>query len=226
MQREIKTAPRQSLADQVYEEVLSRILNLDLKPKQQVSAGELAEELGVSRTPLREAFQKLEGDGFLDIVPQSASVVAPLRLDAFRKAQFLREAIEVALVKQAVALADTSALAAALEREIKLQTLFVDIGDEASFFRSDEKFHKAIAEHCGIPSLWPEMLRVKMHLDRFRHIMATKRETGVALEHHRAIAEAIGNKDEAGAVQTMTRHLRRANHLLEQTMEQYPDYFD
>ena len=68
-QKEIKTAPRKSLADQVYEEILSRILNLDLKPKQQVSAAELAEELGVSRTPLREAFQKLEGDGVFRYCP-------------------------------------------------------------------------------------------------------------------------------------------------------------
>ena len=149
-----------------------------------------------------------------------------MRLDAFRKAQFLREAIEVALVKQAVALEDTTALSAALDREIKLQTLFTDIGDEASFFRSDENFHRAIAEHCGIPSLWPEMLRMKMHLDRFRHIMATKRETRVALEHHRSIADAIRTKDETGAVKAMTGHLRRANHLLEQTMAEYPDYFD
>jgi GntR family transcriptional regulator, rspAB operon transcriptional repressor len=103
-----------SMSEQVYAAILAQILKLELKPRQQLSEAQFAKDLGVSRTPVREAFQKLAALGFLDVVPQRGTVVAPMRTSAFRKSQFMREAFELALVRRTVELADNSELCRAL----------------------------------------------------------------------------------------------------------------
>ncbi|MCU0905953.1 MAG: GntR family transcriptional regulator [Rhodobacteraceae bacterium] len=214
------------MAEQVYGAILSKILKLQFAPRQQLSEAQLARDLGVSRTPVREAFQKLAALGFLDVIPQRGSIVAPMRASAFRKSQFMREAFELALVRRTVELPDNSALCRALNHELKLQEVHSEFGDEDAFYESDEAFHEAIATSCGLPDVWPEVQRVKMHMDRFRYALRSQRDIRTILEQHRAIAQAICARDEAAALEAMTRHLRRANHLIDEAVEQYPDYFD
>jgi DNA-binding GntR family transcriptional regulator len=214
------------MSEQVYDAILSKILKLELAPRQQLSEAQLARDLGVSRTPVREAVQKLAALGFLDVVPQRGTIVAPMRASAFRKSQFMREAFELALVRRAVELEDNSALCRALRHEIKLQEVHSEFGDEDAFYESDEAFHEAIATSCGLPEIWPEVQRVKMHMDRFRYALRSQRDIRTILEQHRAIAEAICARDEAAALDAMTRHLRRANHLIDEAVERHPDYFD
>lgn len=215
-----------SMSEQVYETILAKILKLELKPRQQLSEAQFAKDLGVSRTPVREAFQKLAALGFLDVVPQRGTVVAPMRASAFRKSQFMREAFELALVRRTVELEDNRTLCRALQHELRLQEVHAEFGDEDAFYESDEAFHKAIATSCGLPDLWPEVQRVKIHMDRFRYALRSQRDIRTVLEQHRAIAEAICARDEAGALDAMTRHLRRANHLIDEAVEQNPEYFD
>lgn len=215
-----------SMSEQVYETILAKVLKLELKPRQQLSETQFAKELGVSRTPVREAFQKLAALGFLDVVPQRGTVVAPMRASAFRKSQFMREAFELALVRRTVELDDNRALCRALQHELKLQEVHSEFGDEDAFYASDEAFHEAIATGCGMPELWPEVQRVKIHMDRFRYALRSQRDIRTVLEQHRAIVEAICARDEGAALDAMTRHLRRANHLLDEAVELHPEYFD
>lgn len=216
----------QSMSDQVFEVILGMILKLELTPRTHLSEAQLAKDLGVSRTPVREAFQKLEALGFLDIVPQRGSSVAPIRASAFRRSQFMREAFELALVRRATELEDNSSICKALEREIKLQEVLSEIGDEAAFFDSDEAFHAAIAKHCGLEDVWPEVLRAKLYMDRFRYAVYSQRETKTILAQHKEIAEAICVRDTNSALDAMTRHLRRANHLLEDAAKSDPENFE
>ncbi|MEO0753106.1 MAG: GntR family transcriptional regulator [Pseudomonadota bacterium] len=216
----------QSLTDRVHDTVLSMILRLEIKPRDRLSEVQFAKELGVSRTPVREAFLRLENLGFLDIIPQSGTVVAPMRATEFRKSQFMREAFELALVRRAIELEDNSELCRALQRQLKLQEVHSELCDESAFFESDEEFHKAIALHCGLPDVWPEVQRVKMHMDRFRFVVRSQHEMPAVLEQHRNIASAICSRNEAEALSAMTVHLRRANHLIEGAAKKYPEYFE
>lgn len=216
----------QSMTDRVHDAILSMILTLEIKPRERLSEVQLSKELGVSRTPVREAFLRLEALGLLDIVPQRGTIVAPMRAAEFRKSQFMREAFELALVRRAVELEDNSELCKALNRELKLQALHSELGDEKAFFDSDEAFHKAIAVHCGLPNIWPEVQRVKMHMDRFRYAIRSQRETPTILEQHRNIAEAICRRNESEALAAMTMHLRRANHMISDTAKEHPEYFE
>lgn len=216
----------QSMTDRVYHAILTMILTLEIKPGERLSEVQLSKQLGVSRTPVREAFQKLESLDLLDIVPQRGTIVAPMRASAFRKSQFMREAFELALVRRAVQLEDNRELCKALNRQLKLQEVYSELGDAPAFFDSDEAFHEAIALHCGLADVWPEVQRVKMHMDRFRYAIRSQRETPAVLEQHRAIAKAICARDLDGALAAMTVHLRRANHLIDEAAQEHPEYFD
>ncbi len=216
----------QSMTDRVYDAILAMILKLEIRPCEKLSEVQLSKKLGVSRTPVREAFLRLENLGLLDIVPQRGTIVAPMRAAEFRKSQFMREAFELALVRRAVELEDNTELCKALDRELRLQSVHSELKDENAFFESDEAFHAAIAVHCGLADIWPEVQRVKMHMDRFRYAIRSQRETPTILEQHRNIAEAICKRDEAAALSAMTLHLRRANHLIADAAKEHPEYFE
>jgi len=217
---------KRSMSERVFDVILSRILRLELKPYEQISEALFSEDLGVSRTPVREAFLKLASLGFLDIVPQRGTMVSPLRVHAYKKSQFMREAFELALVRRAVGLEDKTRLISALERELALQEVYSKIGDEASFFESDEAFHEAIAQNSGLPDLWPEVQRVKLHMDRYRHAAYFEDQTQTILDQHRKIAKAIELRKEDEAVEAMKKHLRRANHLFDDVVRKFPNYFE
>ncbi|MBE7186476.1 MAG: GntR family transcriptional regulator, partial [Methylobacterium mesophilicum] len=77
-------------AARVFATLLESILTFELKPFDEISEGGLAERLGVSRTPVREALARLAKLGLVDIFPQRGTVVAPLRVADLKRSQFLR----------------------------------------------------------------------------------------------------------------------------------------
>jgi DNA-binding GntR family transcriptional regulator len=90
-----------SVAVQVHCHLRQLILRLNLKPGEVLSENELSLKLGVSRTPVREAFIRLSEEGLVDIFPQRGTIVAPIRMSEIKEAQFLREILETAIVRRA-----------------------------------------------------------------------------------------------------------------------------
>lgn len=215
------------LAQQVYETLHHKILTFDLKPYQLLSEALVSEMLGVSRTPAREALTKLAENNFVDVVPQRGSQVAPLREEDLDRSQFMREALEIALLRRAMKLGDCPSLVKGLRKEITLQQTYVRFEDSESFYASDESFHGLIAEHAQQPSVLPEILRLKDHMDRFRHLMVSGVEdlTNV-IEQHRDIVDAIQAGDTAKAEQNMVLHLRRIFDYTPQARAKFPEYFE
>ena len=218
--------PNLALSRQVYELLRERILVFDLKPLQPVSENALAAELGLSRTPVREALARLSELGFVDIFPQSGTVIAPLRLADLEKSQFLREALELALLRRAMERGSAKTLARRLRTDVAVQRTFVEAGDATRFYASDEDFHRAIATHAGFAKPMPEMVRAKAHMDRFRHLMLTGIESlpGV-LAQHEAIVEAIEAGDADAAATAMQTHLRRILQFVGQAQTAHPEFF-
>src|SRR5471032_425366 len=80
-------------APQVFERLREMIISLTLTPGTVLSRIELAEQFGLSQTPIRDALQKLGEEGLVDIFPQHATLVRPVEIHLARQAQFLRSAI-------------------------------------------------------------------------------------------------------------------------------------
>ncbi|MDI5789234.1 GntR family transcriptional regulator [Bacillus licheniformis] len=91
MKNNIKRIKRISLREEVYQTLKRAIVHLELKPEERLHDQELAEQFGISRTPVREALKRLEDEGLVEAVPGSATRVAPLnREEAEHALQSLR----------------------------------------------------------------------------------------------------------------------------------------
>lgn len=214
-------------ARHVFATLLERILTFDLKPYGEISEGGLAEALGVSRTPVREALARLAKLGLVDIFPQRGTVIAPLRVADLRRSQFLRESLEWGLLRRALRVPDRAALVAALRSEIAVQRTMAAIGDEARFYASDELFHRRIALSGGLPEVWADISDAKLHMDRFRHLMLASVETlPVVAAQHEGIVDAIEAGDRQAAETALKTHLRRIFAFLGAAYAAHPEYFE
>src|SRR3954462_11731135 len=90
---------RLSVRDQTLEALRRRIISLELPPGEPLSENELAQELGVSRTPVRESLILLREEGLVQVFPQIGSFVSLVDLARVSEAQFIREAIECASLR-------------------------------------------------------------------------------------------------------------------------------
>ena len=216
------------MTDRVYLAMRDQIVGLELEPFSMISEKRISEEMGVSRTPVREALARLAAHNLVDIYPQRGTFVSPFRRPDLERSQFLREALEVALVQRVIELPDRAELVKRLRAEVELQETFASILDEQRFFQSDEDFHRLISNYAGLPGLWEEIQRSKVHMDRCRHLAlaSVEKDISAITTQHIAIVDAVEAGDAVAASAAMSIHLRRIFNTVDQVMELHPQYFE
>lgn len=213
------------LSDRVYQALRTAILSLEFPPGAVLRKGDICDQLGVSRTPVSDAIQKLSGEGLVDVVPQSTTQVTKLSMTEIREDAFLREALEVAAAERAAEQV-TEALAARLERSLSLQQMQVDDRDFEEFHRADQVFHRLILDSTGIARLPGAVQAVSNQVDRARLLIlpeAGSRDATIA--EHRDIVEGIRSGNARGAGEAMRAHLRRLLTRLAPLEAQRPELF-
>jgi DNA-binding GntR family transcriptional regulator len=214
-----------SVAHQLRAELLRAIVSLELRPGSRISEVEIAERYGVSRQPVREAVISLAQTGLVKTLPQRGTVVVPISTGQMLDARFVREAIEVAIARQA----SSSLLPQArqhLDTIIAHQEFAVQQSDRDAFFRYDEAFHATLCEGVGSPMAWDMIRNVKVHMDRVC-TLTLKDAVSMAplIEEHRAILAAIDAHDAAAAAQAMTSHLHGILKSLPKVEASHPELF-
>jgi DNA-binding GntR family transcriptional regulator len=214
-------APRLSVRDQTLETLRRRIISLQLPPGEPLSENELAQELGVSRTPVRESLILLREEGLVQVFPQIGSFVSLVDLGRVAEAQFVREAIECAslndLVLDAPAIAGLrDILASQRDAEAK--------GDVEEFFRLDEDFHRELLRLAGHESAWTAVNSAKAHLDRRLSLIDT-RPVSTLIEQHTAVVDALEARNLADADSSLRLHLRGVFEDVKRIQASSPDLF-
>src|SRR3954453_4338766 len=148
----------------VYDALRDAIVGTELEPGRQISENELAEMLGVSRTPVREAVARLRDDQLVEVVPQLGTFVSRISVAGVDDAQFLREALECSAVRLAAERADSGAVAQ-LEDVIARQEAARDAADANAFFTLDDQLHSSLCELSGRPIAWTVVARANGHLN-------------------------------------------------------------
>ncbi len=214
-----------TVGSRVYEVLRQAIIRVELRPGDLLSEALVADQLGVSRQPVREAFIKLSETGLVDIRPQRGTFVRQISIPDVTNARFLREAIEVAVARRAAERADRAACAA-LYTLIAAQAEAAKAGDTDLFLRLDEEFHQAVIGIADCGDAWRVIEGLKAQMDRVRYLSlrhATPLETLVA--QHAAIAEAIARQDPAEAAIQMRLHLSEILRSLPIVAAEDPDLF-
>jgi DNA-binding GntR family transcriptional regulator len=220
--RDRRSRPR----GQIYALLRDAIVSAELAPGRQLSENELAALLGVSRTPIREALQRLRDDRLVEIVPQLGTFVTRISEDAVADAQFVREALECSAVRAAALRARDQDLAG-LEANIRRQEAAREAADFDRFYVLDDELHHALCDLSGHEIAWSLSQRAKGHLNRIRRLSLP--EPGYLMEmiaEHRTVVSAVADHDPDAAEEALRHHLRMVLSTLPAIRAQHPDYFE
>lgn len=204
-------------------EILRRdIVALRLRPGERLSENELAARFGTSRGPVREALIRLVEDGLIEVLPQRGSFVSRIALSAMERARFVREALEVAIVRRAAERGIPPATRALAEDLLGEQAECRD--DPERFTESDDRFHRAFAEGTGLASVWAIIEREKAQFDRIRYLsLPAVTPVDVLIGQHRAILAAVLARDPAAAEEAMRGHMAEVLKVARDLARRHPD---
>lgn len=201
-------------------------MRCELLPGTVVSEADIARRFGVSRQPVREAFIKLQEAGLISIRPQRGTIIQRISVDAVYNARFVREAVEVAVVRAAAEI-QSQGLERRLAALIAGQEAAARDADAPAFLRLDEAFHRAMADGIGRSFAWTALEAIKAQMDRVR-FLSFEGATPLSelIRQHRAIAGAIAAADPDQAEAAMRAHLREILASLPRIAAEHPDFFE
>lgn len=214
-----------STRDFVYQTLKKRIIELELKPKTKISEYEVAAELEVSRTPVREAFLMLAQEDLIGIFPQKGTVISEIDLALVEEGRFVRENIERAIVREACVSFGEEQLFQ-LESNLAMQQLCLSKGTYNRLFELDEEFHRLLFEGCGKLRTWRMLRQMNTHFDRLRVLrLSANTDWNVVVSQHQKIFSHISDREVELAEKLIIEHLNLVNIEKEQLKLHYADYF-
>jgi DNA-binding GntR family transcriptional regulator len=197
-----------TIADQVFKVLHDRILSLELPPETKISEAEVSAKMGVSRQPVREAFRRLANLGFLQIRPQSGTIVSLISEEAVLRARFIRLALEMHTCRTACHVISDEGLHA-LSNLIDQQKEAITENNRSRFHALDDAFHREICVQSGVGYVWDVISENKGHMDRVRMLTLDRSSQNYALNEHIAILDALSARSPDAAADAIDKHLSR-----------------
>ena len=219
-----RSAAKGGATARVHAALREAIVQLDLKPGEFLDKQAIATRLGVSRFPVGEAMNRLATEGLVDIIPQSGSRVALIKISDARENMFLRRALEIETVRT-VASTAAPGLVEQLLSNLRYQEAAIDTGDMNGFHGFDLAFHAALQDQLGFERVRMATETARLGLDRVRRMLNTRRRMELTLNEHRAIVAAIEARDGARAARAMNDHLEAVLAELESFARERPELF-
>jgi DNA-binding GntR family transcriptional regulator len=197
------------LVNAVYWALHGKLMSLEIPPDSRISVDAVAQELGVSQTPVREALSRLEAQGLVVKLHQIGYRAAP-RIDAQRLSQIydMRILLEPFVAEQAAQRMSDEALTRLVGIDAEMRS-YVETGDRdayLNFARLDGMLHDLIALECGNEVVQAALLDLHNHFHQFR-LSQDPTSTERTLAEHSALITAFRHRDGAGAAAAMRDHL-------------------
>lgn len=195
------------LRDQIYLLVRRAIVTGKLAPGASVNEIEIAERLGTSRTPVREAVKKVEDEGLIDVRAQAGTFVTPISRRQVCEAYIIRIALERESVRHAATVIDDDQVQR-LRDIIDLHALSLKRSRFEDAIDHDDNFHRTIAEVNGYIMLWRVVDMSKAQMDRCRLLSLPSPGAGeTTIAQHTAVVDALEAHDPAAAERAISEHL-------------------
>ena len=216
--------PKESVRQYVYRVLNNQIQLCELKPGTMLSENGLASELGVSRTPVREALQDLAAQNLVEILPQRGNRVTLLDVNRIEDGFFVREALEMAVVEQ---LCDEMSAEdfERLERDTLSLLEICRSGGMTKELFLENGYHKLLFESCGRLQMFYHMRYFSAHSNRFQKLRSGDENYMAIIQDHLDILDAIKRGDKREARGLMRSHIHKSFLDLDVVRGQYPQYF-
>lgn len=211
----IKTTGRDSLVSRVYRELRTRIVDGSLAPGSALVEAKVSEELGVSRTPVREALRLLEQDGLVDAIPNKCSIVVGIDPQDISDTYDFRIPTFGLCAKWATQRMSDKEVEE-LKNILELQEFYLQKGDFEKVRENDAKFHDLLYVGCRSRAVIQSMRSLHTLSQRAREITYRGEDRlAASVQEHRAIYEAVLERDFAAAEEAARCHLLAAkDHVL------------
>ena len=199
---------RNTISARAYDELREAIITARLAPGANISETDVAQSLGISRTPVREAFTRLFDEGLIEISPQTGTRVSLIDMGRVREAVFVRATLERAVVSSSGVTPDPDLLDE-IEQGLRAQERLVDGDDMGALHRADMAFHAGLLAAFGHPRAWVASQHVSADMMRIQFLIGMKPDhvRTIVAEHHAIFAEVrAGRIAEAGAL--LEAHIR------------------
>lgn len=215
-----------SSVDRIVEQLYDDIRQMRLLPGTRISETDIASQFGVSRQPVRDAFNRLANMDLILIRPKKATEVKKFSTAAIERSRFVRASVEAEVLRRASAHC-TPADGHQLDACLAMQNKALAESDHAAFARLDYEFHQTLCEIAGVPFAFDVIRAEKEKVDRLCMLGLSKENRMPQLvEDHEAIARAVKDGDAEAAAKAGMRHLSRLDDTIEAIRVTSAAYFD
>ena len=199
-----------SLTDEIADIVRERILKGEYEIGEKIKENQIASELRVSRTPIREAFKLVENEGLIDYIPNRGCFAKGFTKQDVEDIYAVREALEEMAVRWAVARISENEIDE-MEEQCDLMEFYTRKKDKKKVMEMNTSFHEVIYASAESRFLAQVLRSYKDYIDKTRKsVFYEQSYLEAILQEHRAILEGIRERNEEKAVAAMARHLERS----------------
>ena len=220
----LERLPRESGGEYALRTIKENIVSLELAPGSQISENELAAEMGLSRTPVREALIELSKVKIVDIQPQKKSTIPLIDYDMVEESRFMRSLLECAVAELDCEMAAPVDLER-LSSNIRLQNFYLDNYYTNELMALDNQFHGILFEIAKKTQVFALMQNISIHFDRVRSMALSSVKNLKIVQDHKQITAAIARRDPKSARLLMEEHLNRYKIDAAAIRAAYPQYF-
>lgn len=218
-------------SDGVYDQLKEQILHLELPPGAAISEIETAEKYNISRTPVRDAFKRLEREGLLEIRPHIGTFISLIDLNAVSDILYIREVLEFSVLSDLSQIYDKSQdlriqLILQQQKELLESNMPIDELSRA-FINSDNDFHTALFDAAGKKNIIKFLYSYNSQYERFRTFINFngKEDLQKLYDCHVKIWECIIAKDSEGLKDCINHHLYDGISASSDIIRKTPEYF-
>ena len=203
-----------TLRERIVDFIKDSVVSGRLKPGERVPEQEIAENLGISRTPIREAFRQLESEGFISVTPRKGAVVSPITDKDVNEFYAIKSLLEGFAAK--------TACPKLAQRDIKrLESLNAQMAkcaekkDVKGFFKLDNQFHDIFLKACGNEKLCAMVYQLVQQFERFRvTALSVPGRMNDSVRQHRDIIEAFRDSNAALVESLVMANAEKSGHML------------
>ena len=199
-----------SLKDRVYQNIKFQIIIGVLKPGTRLPEEELSKAMNISRAPIREAFNRLEKEGFVTVIPRKGAAVSKVTAQAIEDLFEIREALESLAVKKSkgkISVEELEEVGNGFKKFINKST---NTENCIQYLSMDKKFHDLLSQNCGNKKLIDLLSNLQEQIHWLRNISLKRITFSGSVGEHLAIIEALQKNDEKLILKTLLQHLKRA----------------
>lgn len=198
---------KEKAKDYAYRVIKDNIMSVGLKPGEVLSEGDLANKLGVSRTPIREVLIRLKGERLIEVKPQTGTYVSLIDWKLVGEAIFVRCTLEKEALKEACVAFDEKILLE-MEKCLEAQKLIADkTNNVLEFHMLDKRFHELLFKGIDKASVWDMICNMSIHYSRMRLLAEMNLNKEFIVYEHAKYLEIIKEKKTDCIDQAVTAHI-------------------